>query len=70
MEVLHIEGKGPRLNTLERYYIVACCLKAGISESEWPSIARQRLFNQVSCVIVWVTTKHIHATPHRQTFPV
>jgi hypothetical protein len=42
-------------------------LKAGIiSESDWPSIARQRLGNQVSCIIVWVTIKHVHTTTHTQ----
>jgi hypothetical protein len=35
----------------------------GISESERPSIARQRLCNQVSCIIVWVT-KHVQTTMH------
>jgi hypothetical protein len=40
--------------------IVACRLKAGISESERTFIARQRLGNQVSCIIVWVTIKHVH----------
>jgi hypothetical protein len=30
-------------------------LKAGISDSEWPSIARQRLVHQVSSIIIWVT---------------
>jgi hypothetical protein len=37
-------------------------LKAGISESKRPSIARQRLGNQVSCIISWVTSKHVHTT--------
>jgi hypothetical protein len=51
-------------------YIVAYRLQAGISESERPSIVRQRLGNQFSCIIVWVTMKGVHATTqHRQTFP-
>jgi hypothetical protein len=33
-------------------------LKVRISESELPSIARQLLGNQVSCIIVWVTRSH------------
>jgi hypothetical protein len=37
-------------------------LKAGISEPKLPSIARQRLGNQVSCIIVWVTIKHVYTT--------
>jgi hypothetical protein len=39
-------------------------LNTGISESERPSIARQRLGYQVSCIIVWVTIKHVHTTTH------
>jgi hypothetical protein len=39
--------------------IVVCRLKAGISESERASIARQCLGNHVSCITVWVT-KHVH----------
>jgi hypothetical protein len=46
--------------TLIIYSIVACRLKAGISESERPSIARERLGNQVSCIIVWVTIKRVY----------
>jgi hypothetical protein len=30
------------------------------SESERSSIATQRLSNQVSCIIVWVTIKHVY----------
>jgi hypothetical protein len=45
----------PTIKLYIRIYIVACCLKGGISESEWPSIARQRLGKQVSSIIVWVT---------------
>jgi hypothetical protein len=43
---------------------VACRLKGGISESERKSIARQRLGNQVSCIIVWVSIKHVHVATH------
>jgi hypothetical protein len=39
---------------------VACRLKARISESERTSIARQRLGNHVFCIIVCVTSKHVH----------
>jgi hypothetical protein len=41
-------------------------LKAGISESEQPSIARQRLRNHISCIIVWVTIKHVRMTMYTQ----
>jgi hypothetical protein len=40
----------------------ACRLKAEISESELKFIARQRLSNNLSCIIVWVTIKHVHVT--------
>jgi hypothetical protein len=36
---------------------VACRLKAGISESDRKSVARQRRGNHVSCIIVWMTIK-------------
>jgi hypothetical protein len=39
---------------------VGCRLKAGKSESGQMSIARQWLGNHVSCIIVWVTIKHVH----------
>jgi hypothetical protein len=42
-------------------------LKAGISESERPSIARQRLGNLVSCIIVWVTNAFTRKRIQRQT---
>jgi hypothetical protein len=45
-------------------HIVTCGLNAGILEPEEPSIARQRLGNQVSCIIVWVTIKRLHAATH------
>jgi hypothetical protein len=51
------------------FEICAYCgvpLKAGISESERPSIARQRFDNQVSCVIVWVTNTFRRHRIHRQ----
>jgi hypothetical protein len=43
-------------------YIMACCLKVGIPESERPSIAKQRLGNQVSCLCDKL--KHVHTTTH------
>jgi hypothetical protein len=42
------------------YHIVACRLKAGISETERTSISRQRLGTHFSFIIVWVTIKHVH----------
>jgi hypothetical protein len=39
-------------------------LKAEISELERPSIARQWLGNQVSCIIFWVAIKHVRTTTH------
>jgi hypothetical protein len=48
-------------------FVLIILWRAGISESERPSIARQRLGNQISCINVWVTIKRVHATTHIQT---
>jgi hypothetical protein len=47
---IHIRWKKTLRSILVKHVcIVTCCLKAGISESEWSSIVRQWLGNQVSC---------------------
>jgi hypothetical protein len=50
--------------TPEMYILWLAAKSRIISESEWPSISRQRLFNQVFCIIIWVAIKHVHTTTH------